>query len=183
MARGRLGSLALLVLHHMTRGAWGLVIRRILEASARTLPLLAVLGIPVLLGMHELYPWSRPEACARSPAPAEALVPERTVLLHPAAFYFGSFSFLAWWLSGLSQRQDETGDPELFHRMQFIAAPGVLFFALVASFMGIDFLMTLDPHWFSSIYGLYFVISQALAALTFTVLVFVWLGERRRCRR
>ena len=162
----------------MTRGAWGLVIRRILEASARTLPVLAVLGIPIFLGMHELYPWSRPEAASDPLLAGKVWYLNLPFFYIRMAFYFGSFSLLAWWLSALSRRQDETGDPKLFHRMQFIAAPGILFYALVASFMGIDFLMTLDPHWFSSIYGLYFVISQGLAALTFTVLVFIWLGKR-----
>jgi hypothetical protein len=92
--------------------------------------------------------------------------------------YYGLFTLLAYRLSALSKKQDETGDPQLFHRMQRISAPSILLYAIVASFLGIDFLMTLDPHWFSSIYGLYFVISQALAALTFTVLVVTWLGKR-----
>jgi hypothetical protein len=172
------GSLALLVLHHMTRGAWGLVIRRILEAASRTLPLLALLALPIFFGMSELYSWARPGALSDPILQKKAWYLTENRFFLRMLVYYGLFTLLAYRLSALSKKQDETGDPQLFHRMQRISAPSILLYAIVASFLGIDFLMTLDPHWFSSIYGLYFVISQALAALTFTVLVVTWLGKR-----
>jgi hypothetical protein len=172
------GSLALLVLHHMSRGAWGLVIRRIFEASVKTLPFLLVLAIPIYLGMNELYSWSRPGALDDPILKKKAWYLTTNFFWLRMGVYFGLFMLMGFRLTVLSKKQDETADPKLFHRMQRIAAPGILLYAMLASFMGIDFLMTLDPHWFSSIYGLYFIISQALAALAFTVLVVFWLGKR-----
>jgi hypothetical protein len=172
------GCLSLLMLHHMSRGAWGLVIRRILEAAARTLPYLALLLLPILFGMSSLYPWARPEAAHDEVLLHKGWYLNRGFFLVRMAIYFGVWSFLAYRLSALSRRQDESQDATLFHRMQRLAGPGIVIYALLTTFAGVDLLMSLDPHWYSSLYGLYMVICNALAALTFTVLVLTWLGRR-----
>jgi hypothetical protein len=173
------GCLAIAMLHHLTGGAWGLVVRRQLEAAARTLPVVALLFVPVALGLDELYEWARPEAVA-----ADALLRHKASYLNPgffllrAAGYFllwGTFAFL---LDRLSRRQDTTGDPGLLRRMQRLAGPGIVVYGLTATLASVDWLMSLDPRWYSSLYGLYFVIGQAVTALAFVILMESWLVRR-----
>jgi hypothetical protein len=173
------GSLAVALLHHLSRGAWGLVIRRVLEAAARTLPVVALLFVPIALGLGELYEWARPEAVA-----ADELLRHKAPYLNPAFFllraagYFLLWAGFAFLLDRLSRRQDETGEPRLFRRMQTLAGPGIVVYGLTATLAGVDWLMSLDARWFSSLYGLYFVIGQAVTALAFVILVETWLARR-----
>jgi hypothetical protein len=172
------GCLAILMLHHMSRGAWGLVVRRVLEAGTRTLPALALLFLPIVLGARHLYEWARPEAVASDPL----LQSKQWYLNLPffvarSALVLGLWALVAFTLSGMSRRQDETADPGLFRRMQNVAGPGIVLYVLTATLGAVDWLMSLDPRWFSSIFGLHFVISQGLTALAFMVLVEVWLAR------
>lgn len=174
-----LGCLGLTMLHHLSRGAWGLMIRRPLEAGARTLPLLVVLFLPVLAGMGYLFEWSHEEV-VRADHLLSAKVPYLNVpfFVARAAVYFLVWVGLAWSLTTLSRRQDESTDPALFRRMQAISAAGFLLLALTGSFASIDWMMSLDPHWQSSLYGLWFFAGLGLSALTFTVVVANWLRQR-----
>jgi hypothetical protein len=177
-----LGCLALLMLHHMSRGAWGLMVRRIWEAVARTLPVIALLFVPVILGMGQLYEWARPEAVVHSEVlQQKSAWLNRNGFILRAAIYFAIWSGLGLLLSRRSRRQDDAGVAEaatIFRRMQTIAGPGIVIYVLTMTLASVDWLMSLDPHWTSSIYGLYFVISQALGGLAFTVLVVAWLAKR-----
>src|SRR5258706_8446846 len=122
-----LGSLALMLLHHLTRGAWGVMIRRILEASARTLPYLAVLFVPILFGLPSLYPWARPGA-----AEHDEVLRHQAVYMNPRFFalrallYFAIWSAFMFAVDRLSKRQDETGDPAPPPRLQRFAGPGLI---------------------------------------------------------
>ena len=173
-----LGCLAIMMLHHLSRGAWGLIIRRTLEAATRTLPLLTLLFLPILLGLQELYIWARPEA-ANDP-----LILQKAAYLNPTAFAFRSLVFLAIWmlfayaLNRLSLQQDKTGDPALIRKMQTVAAPGLGIFCLAATFASIDWLMSLDPHWYSSIFGVYFIIGTGVAGFAFISIVALYLSNR-----
>lgn len=174
-----LGCLAVSMLHHLSRGAWGLVGRRVLEAAARTLPALFLLFTPLLFGLGELYPWARPEAVA-----ADELLQHQQPYLNVGFFvgrwilYFALWAGFAWLLSRLSKRQDETADPRLARRMQVISAPGLALYALAATFASFDWLMSLEPHWFSTIYGVYFLGGQGLGAFAFLILAALFLAER-----
>lgn len=173
-----LGCLAIMMLHHLTRGAWGLVARRVLEAAGRTLPVLALLFLPLLFGLQELYPWARPEAQADHLLQAKAAYLNVPFFVARAALYFviwGGFAFL---LSRLSRRQDETGELLLTRRMQLLAAPGIVLYCLAASFASVDWLMSLQPHWFSTIYGVYFLGGQGISALAFLIVVALFLWRR-----
>jgi hypothetical protein len=178
-----LGCLGLAMLHHLSRGAWGLMVRRPLEAGARTLPLLLVLFVPVLFGLHELYEWSHTEVVR-----ADHILSQKEPYLNVpffvarAAFYFVVWIALAWMLARLSRRQDESGDPALYRRMQAISAAGFLLLALTGSFAAIDWLMSLDPHWQSSLFGLWYFAGLGLSGLTFTVVVANWLRQREPLR-
>ncbi|HEV8238106.1 MAG TPA: hypothetical protein VGS57_01915 [Thermoanaerobaculia bacterium] len=171
-----LGCLGLAMLHHLSRGAWGLMIRRPLEAGARTLPLLLLLFVPVLLGMHDLFEWSRDEV-VRHDQVLQQKAPYLNVpfFIGRALFYFLIWIALAWSLTQLSRRQDETGDPAIFRRLQAISAAGFLLLALTGSFASIDWLMSLDPHWQSSLFGLWFFAGLGLSGLVFAVVVANWL--------
>ena len=172
------GCLAILMLHHLSRGAWGVMIRRVLEAAARTLPLLAILFIPIVLGLEEIYVWARPEAAA------DELIQHKAIYLNPTAFvfrsvvYLGIWSLFAYGLSRLSHRQDQTGDETLFRRMQVISAPGLGIYCLLTTFAAVDWLMSLDPHWYSSLFGVYVLGGQGIAALAFVILAALYLVQR-----
>jgi hypothetical protein len=172
-----LGCLAILCLHHLTRGAWGLMIRRVLEAASRTLPYLAVLFTPVLLYLPRIYGWANPERAAEMTGGKATYL---TPLLFSIRFilYFAVWTAIAYGLSAMSRRQDETGDPGLFRRMQVVAAPALGLYALTATFASVDWLMSLDPDWYSSIFGAYFIGGQAVSAFAFIVPVAVWLRQR-----
>ncbi len=175
-----LGCLGILMLHHMSRGAWGLVVRRILEAGARTLPWMALLFLPVVaFGMQALYPWARPEAAADELIQHKAVYLNRGFFILRYVLYFGIWSFLAWRLSKLSLAQDQTpGDDTLWRRMQVYAAPGLLIFCLTVTFASFDWLMSLDPHWSSTIYGVYVIGCAGLAGFAFLIATGYYLSQR-----
>jgi hypothetical protein len=175
------GSLAWLMLGHMSGGAWHLVIRRILEAATRTFPLLLVMFIPVVAalfvhphgeGQHSLYEWSDPAVVARDP-----IIQHKTTYLNAPFFivrglvYFAVWIALAYFLNKWSREQDSTGDPRLRRRMQELSGPGVLLFGLTVTFAAVDWGMSLEPHWFSTIYGLILMAGWGLSAMAFAIVV------------
>lgn len=176
-----LGSLALAMTHHLSRGAWGLMARRIWEAAFRTLPLVALLFLPLLLDLPALYIWARPEVVA-----GDEILQHKAGYLNVPFFvvrtilYFAIWILLARLLARMSIRQDRAAGQEarLFDRMQRVSAGGVLIYVLTLSFAAIDWIMSLDPHWFSSIWGVYLLAGQGVAALAFLILVGNYLNKR-----
>jgi hypothetical protein len=173
-----LGCLGILALHHLSRGGWGLMIRRVLEAAAGTLPYLAVAFVPVLLSLGSIYKWATPEGAAELHG-GKATYLDPTFFTGRFVFYFAVWTGIAWWLTRLSSKQDETGDESLFRKMQVLAAPALGIYALTSTFAAVDWLMSLDPHWYSSLFGVYFIGGHAVSALAFTVPVAVWLRQRK----
>ncbi|MFQ5650591.1 MAG: hypothetical protein ACE5IY_11670 [bacterium] len=167
-----LGSLAIISLHHLVGGGWGFVIQRILESASRTLPLMALLFVPILFGMKELYLWARPEAVA-----GDAILQHKEAYLNQPFFWLrATFFFLVWFgfiyfLNRWSVEQDRTGNPSLSNKMQKISGPSIIFYVLTMTFAAIDWVMSLDPHWFSTIFGFVFVIGQVLLTMAFATLV------------
>ena len=180
-----LGCLAIAMLHQLSGGAWGVVIRRVLEASTRTLPLLLILFVPVVIGLRQIYPWTNAEEMSRS----IALQQKAAHYLNPSFFtaravgYFAIWSVLALLLNWFSLQQDRTADPKLRKRMQFLSGPGLVIFVLTTTFAAIDWVMSLDPAWSSTIFGLIFVASWTLSALGFTILAMSWLSQREPMNR
>jgi len=176
------GSLALLMLQHLTGGAWGLVIRRVLEASTRTLPLMLLLFIPVAIGLKHIYPWT--DAAVMS----TPVLQKKTSFLNPSFFilraflYFAIWSALAMALNWFSLQQDRAASRQVRKRMQMVSGPGLVVTIICTTFAAIDWVMSLDPSWYSTIYGLIFVASWALSALAFTILVMSWLSAREPMR-
>ena len=175
-----IGSLALLMLQHLTGGAWGLIIRRVLEASTRTLPLILLLFVPVVVGLNQIYPWTNRAQMDRDPALHEkaAHYLNPPFFIGRAVVYFAIWSLLALLLNWISLQQDRTADSKLKKRVQMISGPGLGVLILTITFASIDWVMSLEPAWSSTIYGLIFVASWSLSALAFGILVMSWLGKR-----
>ena len=173
-----LGSLALIMIHHLSGGAWGLVARRLWEASSRTLPLMSLLFIPVVLGMRSLYPWMHPEAVqADEILRHKAPFLNQTFFLARAALYFIVWNVLAWRLSSLSRAQDD-GDVIATRAMQRVSGAGLVLYVLTITFAAIDWVMSLNPEYYSTIYGFLFLAGQGLAALSFTIIAASFLSRR-----
>jgi hypothetical protein len=173
------GSLALLMLQYLTGGAWGLVIRRTLEAATRTLPLMVLLFLPIIIGLNQIYPWMDP-----GKLPTPALQHKAARFLNPSFFIIRAVIYFAIWSAGalllnwLSLQQDRDPGRGVRKRMQMISGPGLVFLVLGVTFAAIDWVMSLDPAWFSTIFGLIFVASWTLSALAFVTLVMTWLSQR-----
>lgn len=171
-----LGCLAVLMLQHLTGGQWGLVIRRILESGAATLPVTFVLVVPVALGLRQVYGWSNPGAPATASINHSYLnVP---FFLLRMAFYFGSWFLLSYFLNKWSDEQDRTADPALLNRFQTLSGGGLVLYGLTVTFASVDWVMSLEPHWASTIYGMLYMTEQGLAAFAFAIAVLMLLADR-----
>lgn len=167
-----LGCLAILMMQHLTGGHWGIVTRRLLEAASSTVPLMALLFIPVLLGRHALYGWSRPADLAR-----DAVLRFRHPYLNTGAFlvraviYFGLWWWLARTLRAWSVEQDRGSARDLLVRFQNLSGIGLVLYLLSVSFAAIDWVMSILPHWYSTIFGILFVGGQGLASFSFLIVM------------
>jgi hypothetical protein len=174
-----LGCLAILMLHHLVGGHWGIVIRRFLETGAMTLPMMALLFVPLVFGLTRLYSWTDPNTVAQS-----ELLQHKSVYLNIPFFlartvlYFVVWIGLAYGLNRWSLQQDQTGEPALAGRLRRLSALGLILYVLTTTFAAYDWLMSLEPEWYSSIYGVLFMVGQVLAAFAFAVIMLRW-GSKR----
>ena len=174
------GPLAWLMLQYVTGGAWGLVIRRSSEAAARTLPLTALMFLPILIGINSLYPWTHSNLVAAD----EILRHKQPYLNLPfylarTAIYFAGWGFLSWWFNRWSAREDRIGHDAVHGRAGMLAGPGLIFWGFSVTFMSIDWILSADPKWFSTMFGLLFIAGQGLTSMAFLVTVVVLLSYRR----
>ena len=167
-----LGSLAIVMLHNMTGGAWGFAIKRLLEAGIRVLPWMALLFLPVALGIPRLYEWSHTEVVAADPV-LQHKAPWLNVpfFLGRAALYFVVWSALGLAMVRMSARYDRRLDIRALRRMKSWSAFGLVLYVLTMSFAAFDWGMSLEPHWFSTIYGVHFVVGQVLSALCLAIVL------------
>jgi hypothetical protein len=172
-----LGSLGLMMVQHLSGGTWG-IFRRIFEASSRTLPLMVVLFIPIALGMQSLYPWAHDDLVR-----ADEVLRHRAPYLNApfwiarAVVYFAGWIVIASLLNRWSRRQD-SGDLDVNMSIQRLSGFGLVFYALTVTFAGIDWIMALNPHWYSTLFGFLMIGGQGLSALAFTVIVAQFLVGR-----
>jgi hypothetical protein len=172
-----LGSMAILMIRHLTGGGWGMVIRRILGAAMRTAPLLAVLFIPVILGMHHLYIWAQPLDQIADKHLREHLKDITQIYLTTngfigrAIFYFAIWNLLSFLLTKWSKDSDLPGAVDHTSKFKAVAGPGLILYGFTISFAAIDWVMSLDPSWVSTIFGLVILIGQVLSAMCFAVVV------------
>jgi hypothetical protein len=172
-----LGSMAILMIRHLTGGGWGTVIRRILGAAMRTLPLLFVLFIPIFFGIHRLYIWAQPLGNIEDQRLREHLEQITQTYLTVngfiirAVFYFAVWNLLSFLLSYWSKQTDRAGAPDNSGRFKAVAGPGLILYGFTISFAAIDWVMSLDPSWISTIFGLIILIGEVLSAMAFAVVV------------
>ncbi|HSX82354.1 MAG TPA: hypothetical protein VLQ80_27805 [Candidatus Saccharimonadia bacterium] len=178
-----LGCLAIVMLHHLVRGAWGAVIQRLLESGTRTLPLLAVLVVPLLFGVHDLYIWARPQAVA-----SDALLQHKSLYLNVPFFmlrtgvYFVVWIGVAYCLNRWSLLHDQAPDlpteRSLRRRLQLLSGPGLVLYGITTTFAAIDWAMSLEPYWYSTIYGVLFIVNQGVATLAGAIICLALLWDR-----
>ena len=179
-----LGSLAVAMVHQVSGGAWGVVIRRVVGAASRTLPMLTALFIPIAIGMRSLYPWTDSALVAQDAA-LQWKHPYLNVpfFLVRAFVYFASWNVLGFFLNRWSVEQDATGDPAMAGRMQKLAAGGLLIYGLTITFAAFDWVMSLEPHWFSTIFGVLLMGGQGLSGMAFAIFAVAWLSRRAPLNR
>ena len=174
-----LGGLFFLLIHNTTHAMWSTVLRRIIEMIMMTVPLMAIMVIPVLFGIHDLYHWSHEDAVA-----ADALLQKKAAYLNTpffiirTVFYFSVWILLSKNLYKISRQQDGAFDPEQSEKLRRRSAPGIILFALTITFASFDWMMSLDPHWYSTIFGLYIFSGSFLAAIAVVVLISLSLRKR-----
>jgi len=171
-----IGCLSMLMIQHQSGGHWGILLRRLFEAGARVIYFLPVFFLPILLGMAYLYPWADPVRIAADPRLAEVVHKKGAYLNVPfftvrTIFYFAFWALMARTLTAFSWKYDETGDREYAEKMRRMSGWGLLAQALVITFAGIDWGMSLDPHWYSTIWGILFMVGQALSAWCVCIMV------------
>lgn len=178
------GCLGLLLLQHLTGGAWGMMIRRVLEAGTRTLILMAILVIPILLGLKYIYVWAADSTIFTDPQnhhfAHKAKYLNNNFFILRTAIYFLFWMGLAFVLNKWSKEQDTSSNSRVeAKKMSRISGPALVFFALSVSFASFDWVMSLDPYWGSTIFGLIFLIGWALLTLTFVVCTMAFLSTRK----
>ena len=172
-----LGSMAILMLRHLTNGAWGMVIRRILGAAMRCVPLTTLLFLPLLFGLPRLYIWARPLDGIADKHLREHLqqITQSYLSVHGfiirAAIYFAVWNVLSFFLTKWSKEQDQPGARDNTSRFKALSGPGLILYGFTISFAAIDWVMSLDPSWISTIYGLLVLIGEVLSALCFAVVI------------
>ena len=174
-----LGSLALAMVHQLSGGAWGVVIRRQMGAASRVLPVLTALFLPIAIGMPYLYVWTHADIVNADPVlRGKQLYLNTPFFLIRAAIYFAGWNAVTYMLNKWGLEQDQTGDPRFARRMQMLSGGGLLVYGLFITFASFDWLMSLEPHWFSTIYGVLIMGGQGLSALAFLITSLVWLSRR-----
>jgi len=169
--------MAIIMIRHLTGGGWGVVIRRVMGAAMRTLPLLAALFIPIILGVHKLYIWAQPLSNVEDKHLREHLDQiTKTYLtvngfVFRAVFYFAIWNLLSFLLTKWSKEGDAPGSRDNSERFKAVSGPGLILYGFTISFAAIDWIMSLDPSWISTIFGLIILIGEVLSAMCFAVVV------------
>lgn len=181
-----LGCLGILMLQHLTGGAWGLVIRRVLEAGANTLPLMLLLFLPIVADMflqHRLYIWTDPHVVA-----GDKLLQHKSPYLNVPFFLIRSAIYFGFWLGATriltkwSHDQDKADPAQamaISNKFQGVSGAGVLIFALTVSFAAFDWMMSLDPHWYSTMFGVLWIGGIGLSTFAFVITVSSMLASRK----
>ncbi len=173
------GCFGLIMIHHLVGGTWGFVIQRPLESAIRTLPVMALLFIPIFFGIPDLYSWARPDVLAH-----DEILRQKSLYLNIPFFalrtilYFAIWISVGYFLTKWSREQDHTADASLVDRLQNLSGPGLVLFGLTVTFSVIDWSMSLEPRWYSTIYGMIFMVSDGLVAMAFVIGVAYFLARR-----
>lgn len=166
-----LGALFFVLTHALARAGWHVVLRRQAEHVMATIPVMGALMIPVFFHLDALYPW------VNHPIEAKVAYLNPSAFVTRGVFYLVVWSLIAWWFRWQSMKQDRTAEPAITHRMQVASAPALIVFGGSVTFAAFDWLMSLDPHWYSSIFGVYFFAGAVVGFFAFQVLLASTRGE------
>ena len=172
-----LGSMALLMVQHLTGGAWGIVIRRPLEAAVRTLPVMAVLFLPIIFGMHDLYHWTHDEAANDPVIAQKAAYLNTEFFIARQVIYFVIWIAISYMLTKWSAEQDRSGDPALVRKFSILSGAGLVIYSLTLTFAFVDWTMSVNPHWFSTMWGPLHMVGQGLSAFAFAIVILIMLSQ------
>lgn len=173
-----LGCFGLLMIQYMTGGAWGMMLRRTLEAGTRTWMLSGLLVLPILFGVRSLFTWAQPAIAAH-----DKIIQDKSFYLNVPFFIFRAVLYYVIWgtiitlLNRWSLEQDRTGDLRLAKKLETLSAPGILIYTFTMTFAATDWIMSLTPHWYSTIYGLLLCVDQTLSAMALVVATIVLLSR------
>lgn len=181
-----LGCLFFVMIHHLTRAGWSTSIRRVAELYASAMPLLAIMFVPVLvavwIGGNALYEWRQPEFMETEMGIAKAPYLNPVFFTIRAVVCFACWIMLSRFFCGNSKLQDETGEIAISERLQFWSGPGVILFALTASVGAFDWVMSLAPLWFSTMFGVYIFAGSILSAIAVITLTTFLLQSRGKLK-
>lgn len=175
-----LGALALLMLGYVAPGAWTVALRRPFEAAARTVTPLALLFVPIALGINRLYPWATPPVSLSPAVQEKAGYLNVPFFLVRAALCFAVWGGTAWYLARLSAEQDRSADPALPGRLRRVSAAGLVLYFAALTFASVDWVMSLQPEWWSTIFAVYVAGGQAVSAMSLGIVTAFALGRRGR---
>ena len=174
-----LGALFFVMIQHLTRAGWSVTVRRLAEHVAANIWIFVPLYIPILMGFDELYGhWTHAAEHNDTIVMAKSGYLNKPFFFVRLGIYFVAWILLAQWFRRTSLKQDETGDPQLTLTMSRRAAPGILVFALTVTFAAFDWSMSLDPHWYSTIFGIVFFAGSFVAFLAYGTVLFKWLSKK-----
>lgn len=173
-----LGCMGVFFLHNVVGGNWGVSIRRFVEAGTRTLPLIAVFVIPIFFAMHTLYTWTHPDVRAHDFAVGhKAVYMNIPLFIMRAVVYFAVWFFFGFRILRMTNEHDRTGDPALFGRIKRFSAPALLIFIVSTTYAYVDWIMSAEPDWYSTIYPWMFTIGQVVLTFAFLIAVLVLLSK------
>ncbi len=165
-----LGALFFVLVHYATQAGWGIVLRRLGEATMSTIPLFAVLFVPILLSMGDVYPWVHDQAGGKTVVAGKAPFLNSSFFTTRAILYFVLWTAIAWYFARSSRRQDESKDRAISLRLKRLAGPALIVAALTQTFAAIDWVMSLDPEWYSTMFGVYWFAGSFVSFFAFLTL-------------
>lgn len=174
-----LGGLFFTMIHHLVDATWSVVLRRLTESVMYTLPIMIVFFLPIAFGLGNLYKWSD-----ATYASADHILAQKMGFLNPTFFlirtliYFGIWTFLALRLYKVSRQQDAGHSPEVTKKARMISAPGVILFAITTTFAAWDWIMSLDAHWYSTIFGAYYFAGSAMSLMALAIILVLVMARK-----
>ena len=175
-----LGCLGVFLLHNVAGGNWGVAVRRFLESGLQTLPLVALFVLPILFfAMQTLYSWTHPDVLAHEPPVGhKAAYMNIPFFIGRTVLYFAIWFFFGFRILKMANEHDRTGDPAIFQRIKALSAPGLLIFVVSTTYAFVDWIMSLEPGWYSTIYPWMFTVGEVVMTFSFLIALLVLLSKR-----
>jgi hypothetical protein len=173
-----LGSFFFMFVQYLSRSSWSVTVRRVSETISSNFWVLLVLFVPLVFGLHDLFHWTHADVRA-----TDAIIQKKAAYLNEPfflariAFAFAVWVFLGWYFFKHSTAQDRSKDPLITNRLGRWAAGAAVLFALTQTIWAIDWIMSLDPHWFSTMFGVYYFAGSVVAQYCVLILLVTWLRK------